>query len=359
MRKFDKLVYALHKWSGLITGLFLLLLSITGTLLVFRDEIDRAFNAPIVSVNQGGKTLSYNELIKKITATHPDAVLNGTFLYNGDATRAVMTEIMVKGQRTWVYVNPYTGDITGERLKDDVFIVNLLHLHEHLTIGKSGHVILFVVGLCFILSVVSGLWYYRKSLFSVYKIGIRRKTSYLTNSDLHKWIGVSASLFLLLMALTGTFMHWEKVERILDSFEQPEAPRDKKPEPVFLTASQANYAIDSLLTKATQAVNGFMPQYVGYPRTADEALIISGTRPESSRLLGKFNTSILFELSTGAIKEIKHKEDNDLEANMESSVEQLHFGEYGGWFTKLIYGLGGMGLCVMTITGFVIWWKKR
>lgn len=97
---------------------------------------------------------------------------------------------------------------------------------------------------------------------------------------------------------------------------------------------------------------------MGYPHTADEALVIRGTRPESNRLVGKFNTSILFDPSTSAIKEIQHKEDGDIEANMESSVEQLHFGEYGGWFTKILYGLGGMGLCVMTITGFVIWWKK-
>ena len=37
----------------------------------------------------------------------------------------------------------------------------------------------------------------------------------------------------------------------------------------------------------------------------------------------------------------KFKEDGDIEANMESSVEQLHLGEYGGWFTTLRLGRHG------------------
>ncbi len=56
---------------------------------------------------------------------------------------------------------------------------------------------------------------------------------------------------------------------------------------------------------------------------------------------------------------MEHAEDGDFETNAEAFMEQVHFGHYGGILIQLLYGLGGIGLGTMTVTGFVIWWKKR
>ncbi|MFN8357976.1 MAG: PepSY-associated TM helix domain-containing protein [Spirosomataceae bacterium] len=358
MRKFDKLVYSIHKWTGLLAGLFLLLISVTGTILVFRDEIDSALNSDLLFVEPADKRLTQTQLLQVIKEKYPTATLNGTALFTGQATRSTMMELEQDHQRSMVYLNPYTGQVLGSRLRNEIFVRKVLAIHEHLTLGKSGHLILFLVGLSFILSVVTGLWYYRKSLLSVFKIGVRTKNTYLLNADLHKWIGVSASLFLALMAATGTFMHWEKVERMLDEIGQ-EAPPPRPKEDNSLMVNEIAFPVDSLVAVASQAVAGFTPQFIAYPRHADEPLEVRGTRPESNRLLGVLTTSIAVDIASKTVKEIHHKEDGDLEQNMESAVEQLHFGDYGGLFTKIIYALGGLGLSVMTITGFVIWWKKR
>lgn len=358
MRKYDKLVYAIHKWCGLIGGIFILFLSITGTLLIFREEIDLATNGALLTVSPQGQRLPFDQVLSNIRQQYPDATLNGTFLYTTTPDRSVMTEIVQDKTRLWVYANPYTGELLGKRVRSEVFIVQLLMWHEHLTVGDTGHLILFLVGVCFVASVVSGLWYYRRSLLSVFKVGVRNKNAYLLNADLHKLVGVSAALFLFLMACTGTFMHWEKVERMLGE-ENPKSQLPAKSAQQSTQAEEIGYSTDSLIAVATTQIAGFVPQYVGFPRQAGEPLLVRGTRPESVRLLGKFNSTVSLDVHTGKVTEISHKEDKDLEANLESAAEQLHFGDYGGWFTKILYGLGGMGLGVLTITGFLIWFKKK
>ncbi|MEZ4900533.1 MAG: PepSY-associated TM helix domain-containing protein [Spirosomataceae bacterium] len=84
-----------------------------------------------------------------------------------------------------------------------------------------------------------------------------------------------------------------------------------------------------------------------------------GTRPESVRLFGKLNSKVDFDATTNRLVGIEHLEDGDIELKMERSFEQLHFGQYGGWFTKVLYALGGFCLSVISLTGFVIWFKKR
>lgn len=354
----DNLVYAIHKWSGLIFGLFLLMLSVTGTLLIFNDEIDTATNAEMVKVDPSGHRLPVDDLVTALVQKYPEASLGSTFLYPGLPDRAPMTELSLEGTRYWVYQNPATGAVLGQRERNETLMKQILHIHEHLTLGQTGHAILLIVGLSLIVLVLSGLWHYRKSLLSVFKIGVRNRNAYLVNSDLHKLTGVLSFVFLLLMAVTGSFMHWEKVEGMFE----PEPTAEAKPEAPKAETVAPDYArlpLAQSLKTAEGAIPNFVPAQIKYPKAADGNVTIAGTRPESNRLLGVYTSSVEINPTNGEVVEMKHAEDRDFEANAEAFMEQVHFGHYGGILIQLLYGLGGIGLGIMAVTGFVIWWKKR
>ncbi len=354
----DNLVYAIHKWSGLIAGLFILMLSITGTLLIFNDEIDTATNAEMVRVDPAGDRLPVDDLVTALVQKYPEASLGSTFLYPGAPDRAPMTQLRQDGKNWWVYQNPATGAVLGQREPNETLMKQILHIHEHLTLGQTGHAIMLVVGIALILLVLSGLWYYRKSLLSVFKIGMRNRNTYLANSDLHKLTGVLSFLFLLLMGVTGSFMHWEKVERMFE----PEPAAEAKPQAPKAEPAAPNYTRLSLaqsLKTAEGAIANFTPAQIKYPKAADDNVVIAGTRPESNRLLGVYTSSVEISSANGEVVKVEHAEDGDFESNAEAFMEQVHFGHYGGLLIQLLYGLGGIGLGTMTVTGFVIWWKKR
>ncbi|GHB71079.1 PepSY-associated TM helix domain-containing protein [Persicitalea jodogahamensis] len=356
---FDNLVYAIHKWCGLIAGLFILMLSITGAMLVFNDEIDTATNADMVKVNPEGQRLSTDALIQSLVQQLPDASLSSTLLYPGEPDRAPMTQLRLGDKNWWVYQNPATGAVLGKREPNETFMKVILHVHEHLTLGQTGHAILLVVGIALILMVVTGVWYYRKSLFSVFKIGVRNRNTYLVNSDLHKLTGVLSFIFLLLMAVTGSFMHWEKVERMFEPKEAPAAARAEEPQVEPAAPDYTQLSLVRGLQIAEKSISDFTPAQIRYPKAADGNVVIAGTRPESNRLLGVYTSSVEINPASGEVVKVEHAEDRDFEANAEAFMEQVHFGHYGGIVIQLFYALGGIGLGIMTITGFVIWWKKR
>jgi uncharacterized iron-regulated membrane protein len=358
LRISDKTVFAWHSWLGLIVGVFTLFLSITGTMLLFSDEIDVATASHLTTVKPTTKRYPLDSMLATLRRSYPAATPRGTFLYNGLSNRAIMTEVMLDNERQWVYWNPYTNQLNGSRKRNDVPMVQVLALHEELASDGWAHFVLFWVGLALIGSVISGLWYYRKFLFNVYKVGIRRKNSYLFNADLHKWVGVTSCLFLLVMGGTGTFFHWEKIERMLGETKKNDISAQTK-SPAAPILSSISYSLDSLTKQSTTLIKGFTPQYIGYQSNSDGEIIISGTRLGSNRLLGRFNTSLMFNPRSGQLPKIMHKEDGDLETKIEKSFEQIHYGQYGGIWSKILYALGGLCLAIASLTGFMIWWKKR
>jgi uncharacterized iron-regulated membrane protein len=356
----DKNVYTLHKWFGLISGLFLLMLSLTGIILLYDESLDRMFNPGLTQVAPAGDRLSPDSLLNVVKKQFPTAKIGGLLLQTQHPNWATVADVSEGKKRLLVHQNPYTGAVLGSRENDKTLHRQILKIHEHLTIGPWGHFILFIVGLCFIGLVVTGLWYYRRSLFGVYKVGIRKTNTYIYNADLHKLTGVSIFLFLLVMGGTGTFMHWEKVERL---FGEEEGERRRPEAPIMApetkaTASTEAYTLETLIQKASAEVPNFVPQFVAMPREPQDPIAIRGSRPESKRILGKFNTEVSFDSRNGKLLEVKHKEDGDFEANLEASIEQIHFGKYGGWISQLIYALGSLGLAIMAFTGYVIWLRK-
>ena len=350
----DKNIYALHKWFGLVSGLFLLMLSLTGIVLLFDDELDATLNPQIVKVTPAAQRRPMAELRAIIEQKYPEAQINSTKWQSENPEIAFLNEIQLGKKRLMVHQNQYTGAITGERERNNLLVRKILMLHEHLTIGEWGHFILLLVGLCLLGLVATGLWYYRRSLFGVFKIGVRQRNAYLKNSDLHKLTGVTAFAFLIVMGVTGSFMHWEKVEKM---FDKPQEREDNSTDKPLIIRQMAIQNIDSLLVVSTVAVAGFVPQEVRYPKAQGDAVVVRGSRPESNRFFGELNTSIDF--TANSAPQITHKEDADLEANLEASMEQIHFGKFWGVWSRVLYAIGSFGLSAMTITGFVIWWKKR
>ena len=57
---------ALHQWVGLAAGLFLIVISISGSALVFENEIDRAINRSTAFVTPGAQPLPIETLIARV-----------------------------------------------------------------------------------------------------------------------------------------------------------------------------------------------------------------------------------------------------------------------------------------------------
>ncbi|WP_148289372.1 PepSY-associated TM helix domain-containing protein [Fibrella aestuarina] len=350
----DKLIYKFHRIFGLVGGLFILMLSLTGCILLFDNAIDGLLNPDTVAVQPGPQRQPYDKAIATLKQHYPDAQLRNLVLYSSQPNRALRADVQKGKQRLWAYVNPYTGTFLGERDAERAFVRQVRQLHEHLLMPPVGDWILFVVGLCLVGSVLTGTWYYRKSLLSVFKIGVRwNKPKRLVYGDLHKYLGVVALLFLLIIGATGTFFHWEHIERSLGGGPRRPGPGEARP-PVAMVAS-----VDALLAKSASNVPGFVADVVNFPDEPGKPLVVRGNGADANPFLGKFTSSVEFDAQSGDVTKVFRAGEADVEYKVEHVFEELHFGRFGGVATKVLYFVLALCMTVVTATGLLVWWVKR
>jgi uncharacterized iron-regulated membrane protein len=347
----DKLIYKLHRILGLIGGLFILMLSLTGCVLLFDNAIDGWLSPGTVVVQPGDQRQPLDAVLGTLRRQYPAHQLHTLSLYATQPDRALRADLRQGKQRTWAYINPYTGAFLGARDADNTFVRKTRQLHEHLLAPPVGDFILFIVGLCLIGSVLTGTWYYRRSLLSVFSIGVRwNKPKRLVYGDLHKYLGVVSLLFLLLMGATGTFFHWEHLERAFD--DAVTKPREQP-------AAGPLPSVDALLATSAANVPGFVAEAITFPDALNKPLVVRGNGADANPLLGKFTAAVEFDATSGVVGKVFRASEADLEYKAEHIFEELHFGRFGGVFTKLLYLVLALAMTVVTATGLLIWWVKR
>jgi uncharacterized iron-regulated membrane protein len=348
----DKAIYRYHRILGLVGGLFILLLTVTGSILVIEKQVDALLNPNLAQVEPTGQRQPYDRLMATIHRQYPTAQVRNLQFSDSDPKEPVRVDLMGDGLRLWVTMNPYTGTIIGARNADTTLIRRARELHENLLLEPVGGFVMGLAGICLLGSVLTGTWYYRRSLLSVFKIGVRwNKSPRIVYADIHKWLGVVALLFMLLMSATGIFFHWEQIERRFGGEKSDQAQLA----PIALTA----ISIDSSLAVAKMTIAEFQPQRIDFPKPGDSTLVIRGNLPGSIRMLGKFNVTATIDARNGRYISGMDAKDAGLEYIAEHIFEELHFGRYGGWVSQVIYILLALATAVVTVTGLFLWYLKK
>ena len=134
MRKF---IFQVHLYIGLIAGLFLVLLGITGSIMAFEPEIDHLLHHRLSYVDAGDRTLSLAEIGRVVQKTFPADTIMGYRL----ATSPDLSWQVGLGGKI-VVVNPYTGVILGTMIPPDHWddLLGTIHqLHTRLAMGFAGN----------------------------------------------------------------------------------------------------------------------------------------------------------------------------------------------------------------------------
>ena len=70
--KLRQLAFTLHRYIGVMLGLLLVLIGLTGSLLIFGNEIDRFLNPQLLQVPPQGQRVSIESVLKTAQQTYLD-----------------------------------------------------------------------------------------------------------------------------------------------------------------------------------------------------------------------------------------------------------------------------------------------
>ena len=349
-----KVILQLHLWVGLTAALLLLVLGVTGAMLVFEDQIDHWLNPQLSYVVPSGAPLPLSTLEQAAGKAHPGYQVEGVF-FPGSADLSYGIDLASNsGDGIEIAVNQYTGEILGT-WDDNRFVRKLHGLHTHLLGGKVGQAIVGWGGGVFLLFLsLTGLilWWPRK-------LGTFRWSSFGTKFqfDLHNTIGIYASAFVLIFAITGIAIHWEGEVRELAKRISPTPAQQIKAKGT-ITPGKTLLTIDQLYASAQNAVPGARVTGIGLPNDATSPARVAMRFPEDHTPAGR--TRLLLDPYSGKVLSLVNTREMPWAVSYAARVNrELHTGDIFGWPSKIAAALFSLALPVLAVTGPLIWWNRK
>src|SRR5687767_5291511 len=241
--------FQIHLWSGLAVGLYVVVLSITGSVLVYRNELDQYLATPHAAFDETARAMNADELRAVAAKAYPGwtvtAVAEGrTTRGRGrggpgaggrgggrggrlpDPTASVTVER--DGEKKDRLFNPYTGaDLGDSTTRGQFFVLWMVRLHDELLMDRpDGPWWNGFLSLIFTVLVVTGLvvWWpgvsrWKRSLGVKWSSGWKR-----FNWDLHSALGFWLFLFMLMWGVSGWYLGIpEPATNFVDWISDPEA----------------------------------------------------------------------------------------------------------------------------------------
>lgn len=208
MIKNEKLNKWLWKWhfiAGLVSLPFILLLSITGVIYLFKADYEAPKQQHIKEVVVSDQSITFQEQWAIANANmhkKPNAMVVSKRA--DEATQFVSGRFSHKNS---LYVNPFTGKVTGKISANDGFMHKVRKLHGELLMGKFGTKIVELIASWMVVLILTGLyvwWPGRGWKLKGFFIPRRKEGKRTFFRDLHAITGFWISI-LLLMVLGGGF----------------------------------------------------------------------------------------------------------------------------------------------------------
>lgn len=200
------LAWRWHFYAGLFVIPFMIMLSLTGIVMLFDDEIEQLRYSDILSVTPGGISQSVEKQMQAVQALYPDASIT-QFIPSKDPKEANRFNIRLSdGHSVLAIVDPYSAKVLGEIDRSSSWYQLANDIHGNLLLGRWGDYLIEVSASLGVLLLVSGIYMWlptdnaTKAGFLKIRFASGKR---ILMRDLHCNLGGVLSLVLLLFLLSG------------------------------------------------------------------------------------------------------------------------------------------------------------
>lgn len=373
-----KLVTKVHLWLGLPAAAVLVVVALTGALLVYEKELDRAWHPELWRLATTAPALPLDTLLSRAQAVAPGYALKEVRLTAGSGQPVEFR--FDRGPH--VRLDPATGATLGTRARGASFFGMVERLHTSLVLGEVGKwiVVTSTVILLALLGTGLVLWWPKqwRLLKGAVTLALGRKGRAF-HFNLHNTLGFWSAIPLFAMALTGAIIG---IKPLGDAVRRIGGGSDRAtPPPVAASdAALPPASLDTLVAAATQTFPDWQELRLHPPRTKggqraevtgdseipnlkskvpaapgepwlieavtagtphDQARSAAYLDPRSAALLGQVNFA-----------------DRPIGERLRALVLPVHDGSILGRPTQLIALLAVLVLPLLSATGVALWWLR-
>ena len=374
--RFYRISAWLHLWLGLITGIVVILVCLTGCVWVFQEEITSAFLEPESNVSYQKKPVVMpSQLMAIVDKEFPGKHVGSAEYHQG---RAISVNLAgQRGEGAALKINPYTGEIirkNDSKANHFDFFEWILEGHRFLWLPYNiGRPIVNYSTLIFVFTLITGLvlWWphkwtksTRERSFAIKWNGSAKRVNY----DLHNVLGFYSLLVVAAIAMTGMVygldwfgksVYWVSTGGIpfpgFGTFNS-DTLQTKRP---YSPAQAMDLAWQRAAYKHPDS-KGF---YMAFPDSANhKAVIIVTVYPSAGVIYDNqgyiYDQFTLKELPKDKIYGQKFSEDS-FGNQLRRMNYDIHIGTVLGLPGKVLAFFASLIGASLPITGFIIWWGKE
>jgi uncharacterized iron-regulated membrane protein len=349
----------IHKWSSLVSTVFMLLLCLTGLPLIYYHEIGHAL----------GNTVEAPAMAPDTPHAHLDKVIAaGRALYPGkmmmymsqDEGEPAIWNLTLGDTPTDENYKPIAVDartakvIAEPKFEGGGFLSTMLHLHADLFAGEAGKLFLGFMGVLLVIAIVSGVVLYAPFMRKLEFGEVRhRRSARLKWLDLHNLLGIVTLVWALVVGATGVVNTLADV--LLKVWQATEVADMVRPYAGMAPPLQLA-SVQLAVARAEAAEPGMKVAFVAFPGTPFASphhygVFMRGAEHFSAKLY----KPVLVDAQTGAITD-RRALPWYLTALLVS--QPLHFGDYGGQAMKLLWALLDVATSVVLGSGLYLWLRR-
>ena len=298
---------------------------------------------------------SKNQMVANIQKAYPD----GQITYWSNSREPYLCDIVYvrqQDQRYYVFVNPYTGAVQGEATL--TFQRFFRDLHYYLFIPfQIGHFTVLVFGFMLFFSMMTALLFYKNWWRKGFEIKTGKGKVVFFRS-LHRLIGVWSIPFVILFSVTGI---WYFVERTnigdVKETANMSPPVLSKAAVDSTSFNQLSYHIDynTAVHVAQKEIAGFRVKDILPPNGPNSPLYLNG-KSDVSLVRNRANRVYMHPLNHEVLK-VQNARSVPVVTWLNDIADPLHFGYWGGLWSKILWFIGGLAISGLVLTG--IWFSQK
>jgi len=313
-----------HSLPGLLAGLFLMVLSVTGAVLALAPALDRAS-----AVVPASGEISVAELAERVVAQYP-----GTEQIVREPSGTVIVYYSRDGQAGADLVNPVTGKGIAP-YESSAFFGWVKDLHRAFMMDDAGRALAGILAVFMTLLCISGTFLLARRTGGWRNL--LRPFSGSGSKRIHAELARFAVLGLLLSALTGSYLSAQRFGFL------PEASETGPTFPTEVSGGQPA-SIGTLDALIKVDLGEFRELVFPYPGDLQDFYSLTTT-----------GGSGFVDQATGELLQHQPRSEGSV---LQQWIVSLHTGE-GLWWLGLILGVAALTVPVLSVTGMTIWWQRR
>lgn len=329
-----------HIWLSIPSGVLIFIICLTGAILVFeRDILELLHHDRYFVAQTDRQTIALDSLVAQVNSQLESDTVTALKVY-GDPSRSIQASLS-SASKSYVYINPYTAEITGFYNAREGFFHKVMTLHRWLMLPDRavGRVIVGISTIFMIIILVTGVarWYRNR------RFTIRRKTNLARRLfDLHRVPGLYAAPILILSALTGLMWSFGWYRTGVASIFSIETTTQQKKKSIT--------AVDGIWQRAFDAVTDEYSSIL-IEKNGNVALLPTDAPHERA--------THLFATRDGQLNLISHYGENRNQSYMMGWAYVLHTGGWGGWPVKLLTFFAALTGAFLPITGYLLYVRRQ